>query len=220
MKIFKEAKIAFAAGILLISSTLAFAQGNDKQSQEILKGVSSKYKTYNTIKTTFSFTVENPKTKTTEKQSGTLFLKGDKYRLEIAGQEIMCDNKTVWTYLKESNEVQINDPNANKDAIAPNNIFTMYEKGFYSRFINETKDNGKTEEIIELTPIDKSKHYFKIRIIVDKNEKLVISSKIFDKNGNLSTYTIDKFTANPNLPEEMFSFNKSKYPGVEVVDLR
>jgi outer membrane lipoprotein-sorting protein len=206
------------AGSLLCANT--FGQGSDKQSQEILKGVSHKYKTYNTIKTTFSFVVENPRTKTVEKQTGTLYLKGDKYRLEIAGQEIVSDNKTVWTYLKESNEVQINDPNANKDAIAPNNIFTMYEKGFHSKFVEETKENGKVEQIIELTPIDKSKHYFKIRLAIDKNEKLISSSKIFDKNGNKSTYTIEKFQPNPPLPEEMFTFNKAKYPGVEVLDLR
>lgn len=213
-------KIMNILAVMLLFPVLLSAQGNDKQSQDILKGVSNKYKTYGTIKATFSFTVENPKTKTTEKQSGTLYLKGDKYKLEIAGQEIISDNKTVWTYLKESNEVQVNDPNVNKDAIAPNNIFTMYEKGFYSKFIEEGQENGVPVQIIELTPIDKSKHYFKIRLAIDKNEKHVVSSKIFDKNGNKSTYSVDKFTPNPNLPDEMFTFKKEKHPGIEVVDLR
>jgi outer membrane lipoprotein carrier protein len=213
-------KSLFSSILLLSIPAAVIGQSSDKQSQEILKGVSNKYKTYNTVKASFSFVVENPKTKTTEKQNGTLYLKGDKYRLEIAGQEIMCDSKTVWTFLKESNEVQINDPNVNKDAIAPNNIFTMYERGFYSKFIEDAKENGNPVQIIELTPIDKSKHYFKIRLTIDKDDKHVISSKIFDKNGNKSTYSIDKFTPNPALTEDMFSFNKAKHPGVEVVDLR
>ncbi|RYF62489.1 MAG: outer membrane lipoprotein carrier protein LolA, partial [Cytophagaceae bacterium] len=33
-------------------------------------------------------------------------------------------------------------------------------------------------------------------------------------------YTITKFTPNAPAPDALFTFDKSKYPGVEVVDLR
>jgi len=45
-------------------------------------------------------------------------------------------------------------------------------------------------------------------------------AKVFDKNGNIYTYSIVKFTPNAAVTDDLFSFNKSKYPGVEIVDLR
>jgi outer membrane lipoprotein carrier protein len=45
-------------------------------------------------------------------------------------QEIFCDKQSVWTYLKDINEVQINDYEANKEDITPSNMFTIYQNDF------------------------------------------------------------------------------------------
>lgn len=55
------------------------------------------------------------------------------------GQEIYCDGKTMWTYLKDANEVQISNYNPKSSDINPSEIFTVYEKGFLSKFIGEGK---------------------------------------------------------------------------------
>ena len=39
---------------------------------------------------------------------------------------IICDNKSVWRYLKELNEVQISDYEPADDEITPTNIFNIY----------------------------------------------------------------------------------------------
>jgi len=44
--------------------------------------------------------------------------------------------------------------------------------------------------------------------------------KILYKDGNEVTYTLTKFTPNVALDDGLFRFDKAKYPGVEVNDLR
>src|SRR5437762_3249435 len=77
----------------------------DKKAEDILHGVSAKYKSYKSVKATFIINVENAKDNSKDVQKGTIYLKGNKYKLEVAGQDIVSDGKTRWTYLKDANEV-------------------------------------------------------------------------------------------------------------------
>ena len=196
-----------------------FAQG-DKKAKDILSGVSSKYRSYKSMKADFSYTLENPTAKIKETQSGSIILSGAKYRLAIAGQEVICDGKTIWTYMKEAKEVQVNTVDPAEGGIKPNEIFTMYEKGFLYKFVDEKKVGGKVQQNIELTPTDKSKNFFKIKLTVDKASKQIVKSVIFEKTGNRYTYAIKEFTPNFAVNAGTFMFDAKKYPGVEVVDLR
>lgn len=205
--------------ILLSGATLVFAQ-EDKKAKEILNGVSAKYKSYKSLKADFSYTIENPQQKLNETQTGSITLMGNRYRLLIAGQEIISDGKTSWTYMKESNEVQVNSIDPTAQEINPAEIFTMYEKGFLYKFVDEKTVGGKIEQNIELTPTDKTKDFFKVKLTVDKASKQIVRSTIFDKNGNRYTYTIKAFSPNPPVTEASFKFDAKKYPGIEVVDLR
>ncbi len=208
-----------AAAALLPGPFNAFAQ-NDKSSGPILSAASARYKSFSSIKAEFSYTIENPKEKTNQKQTGTLSVKGNKYRLAIKGQEIFCDGKTVWTYLEDAKEVQVNEPGNDPDALSPANIFTIYEKGFDHMLAEEKNENGKEVQIIDLKPTDAKKKYFKIRMTFDKKEKLLLSALIFYKDGSRHTYTISKFTQNEVMPDAFFTFDKAAHGGVEVIDLR
>lgn len=205
---------------LLFVALVAVAQQKDKRAEQILNEVSAKYKSYKTVQADFTFTVEQSNNVPQSTQSGTIYLEGNRYKLTLDEQEIICDSRTIWTYLKEANEVQISSFEANEDNIAPTDLFTIYEKDFLYGFVEERNVAGKTFQIIDLTPNDKSKSYFKVRLSIDKTAKSIRSAEIFEKSGNRYTYEIKKFIANPVFPAAFFSFDTSKYPGIEVVDLR
>lgn len=206
-------------GLILLQVNFASAQV-DKKAAAILSGVSAKYKSYKSINVDFAYTLENPSAKIKETQTGNLILSGAKYRLNIAGQEVICDGKTTWTYMKEAKEVQVNTVDANEDGIKPAEIFTMYDKGFLIKFVNESQVGAKVMQNLELTPTDKSKAFFKIKLTVDKSAKQLVKSIIFDKNGNRYTYVIKNFNANTAVSPSTFTYDAKKYPGVELVDLR
>ncbi|MCH8904323.1 MAG: outer membrane lipoprotein carrier protein LolA [Bacteroidetes bacterium] len=193
---------------------------SDPKAAKILSDMSAKYKALNSIKASIKLTIESPEDDFKEEMSGSIFLKGSKYKLELGDQEITCDNKTMWTYLKDVNEVTIDNYEEDGDIMNPKDIFTMYESGFIYGFINEKTEGGRIIQVIDLTPTDKTKPFFKVRLNIDKVKKEIISAVIFDKNGNHYTYEVSNFVANPGLRDAFFTFELSKHPGIEVVDLR
>lgn len=205
--------------LFLSAANILFAQ-KDKSADKLLNTISNRYKKFKTIKADFTYVVESKADKSQEKQKGTIFVKGNKFRLDIAGQLIICNNQTVWTYSKEVNEVQVNNYNPKQDAIRLDDIFTMYDKGFIYKMEEEKKEGGKEIAVVELTPKDKKKNFFKIKLTIDKTNQSIIKSVVYDKNGTIHTYLITNQVPNLKLEDGFFSFDSKKFPKVEVIDLR
>ena len=195
---------------------------SDPAAKKILDAVSAKFKTYKAVQATFTFKSEDGKGKVLGVKKGTLYTKGNKYRVTITGgQDIFCDGVTVSTYDKTANEVTISKFEASANSITPQKLFTnFYDKDFLYKLNGEKKEAGKTLQEIELTPVDKSKSFFKVLVWVDKATQTIYSTRVMEKSGNKYTYTVGTLNGNANITDAQFVFNKAKYPGVEVVDLR
>jgi len=203
--------IVIAAGLTIS----AFAQ-NDKKATAILDEVSVKTKAYKTIKIDFTYAMDNVKEKIHDKFKGTLISKGDKYKLTAAGQDVISDGKTVWTYLKDAKEVQINNVGEDDDAFTPTKLLSGYNKDFKSKFIEE-KGN---DQIIELYPLKKGKNFTKVQLTIDKTKKQISKFIIYDRSGSTFSYIVDKFVADQAIADNVFTFNKAEHPGVEINDMR
>jgi len=219
-------KVVFTAIVAGILGLTGFAQNNsigqsDPDAKKILDAVSKKIKSYKAVEASFTLKIEDSKGNLQGSKKGTVWMKGNKYKVVITGQEIFCDGTTVWTYDKSSNEVTVTkfDPSANNTT--PQKIFTdFYDKDFLYKLNGEQKVAGRTLQEIEMTPVDKTKNFFKIYVYVDKAKKTVSSTRMLDKNGNKYSYSINSLNGNASLSDASFTFDKTKYPGVEVVDLR
>lgn len=207
--------------LLLVAGSL-FSQGkNDPEAKAILDGVSAKFKTFTTVQATFSYKVENAAGKQLSNKSGSIMLKGTKYRVSFSGQEIFCNGTTVWNYDKAANEVTISKLDASSGMITPQKLFTnFYDKDFLYLLNGEKKVGNKTMQEIEMTPVDKSKPFYKVYVLVDKAAKTIYSTKVMENAGNRYTYTVNNMKTNKPIDDSKFVFDKSKYPGVEEVDLR
>lgn len=207
--------------LIICGSGFSLLAQTDK-AKSILAEVSKKYRSFDVIKTDFTYTLDNPQAKVKETQAGTLYVKSkaNKYKVVLKGQELISDGKSQWTYLKADKEVQISEVDNSSNALNPAKIFTIYETGFKSLYTGDTKINGRTFHTIDLTPTDSKRTFFKVRLQIDKINKQITNAVIFDKNGNHYTYSIKTFTPNVKVPDSIFAFDAKKYPGVEVVDLR
>jgi outer membrane lipoprotein-sorting protein len=212
--------------IFLLSSIGAIAQPkgmgkNDGDAKKILDAVSAKFRTFKSATAKFNLKIENSSGKILGSKSGIVNMKGQKYRVSITGQEIFSDGNTTWTYDKSANEVQINKVDRSANTITPQKMFTnFYDKDFLYKTNPDIKIGGKTMQEIELTPIDKSKTFFKVLVAVDRTTQTIKQTKIFEKNGNRYTYGITSLLTNRNLQENLFVFDAKKYPKVEIIDLR
>lgn len=204
--------------ILISTTTIGFTQ-KDKKATEILDRVIAKTESYKSMEIEFIYAMDNLEAEIHDEKAGILLVMGDKYRLTFVEQIMISDGITIWTLLPDDEEVMINDVEESEEAITPTNLLNSYSDNYKSKFLKEDRINGKTIDLIELTPL-KGKTYSKIELAIEHGIDQIYSFSIFDKNGSTYSYTIKKFTTNLEIGEFTFIFNEADYPNYEIVDMR
>lgn len=212
-------KKTFLAVLFLILVKVTFAQ-YDPKALEILEAMGEKYKTMPSYEANFAYALTNDVENIKEEFKGKLTVKGDKYRISLPEQEVINNGVTVWTYLPEVKEVNIDTYDRNSGDINPLKIYEIYQKDFKYLYIQEKTESGVVCEEIDLVPEKKDAQYFKIKLLIKKKDKVIQSLTMFDKGGNRYKYTITKFVPNAEVSDSYFSFDPKKHPDVEVIDLR
>lgn len=218
MKKFFAGLILMIMGVSTINAQAPKGMGqSDPAAKKILDAVSAKFKSFKSVTAKFALKMENGAGKNLGSKSGTVYMKGTKYRISVTGQEIFCDGSNVWTFDKASNEVTISKLDPTNNTITPQKLFTnFYDKDFLYKLNGEAK--GVQE--VELTPIDKSKAFHKVLVNINKTSQTISSTKVFEKTGNRYIYSVASMNTTGVVADAQFIFDQKKYPGVEVVDLR
>lgn len=194
----------------------------DQKALGILDKTSAKYENLSGFKADFIYTLTNDAVGTSAETKGEITAKGKQFRLTMNGQEIISDGKTVWTYQPDAKEVYIDKyENVVGENVNPSNIHNLYRKGFKYMYKEERKVNGKPHHVIELVPEKASDtNYYKIQLVIDKQDLTFSNFTIFEKNGNRYLFDIKNFQPNASISEGAFTFKKAQYPGVTEVDMR
>jgi outer membrane lipoprotein-sorting protein len=212
----KNSILTLLALILAVSVSAQY----DPKALEILEAMSKKYKSIPAFEANISYTLTNDVEKINEEFKGKIAVKGDKFRLSLPEQEVINNGSTVWTYLPEAKEVNIDNYDPSSEDINPSKMHEVYKKGFKYLYLQDKTEAGVMCEEIDLVPEKKDAQYFKVKMFINKKDKTIQSFTLFDKGGNRYKYTISKFVPNAKLDDAYFTFDPKKYPGVEVVDLR
>ena len=207
--------LTYSIAILFASSV--FAQ-RDPIAKEKLDAMSAKYKLIPAFRANFSYIMEDPEEGIDEGFEGLITVKKAKYKLNMGGQEIINDGTTVWTFLKDDNEVTVSDFDAEEQEISLSNIFSIYENGYKYLYL-DNESTGSTD-FVDLVPEDLEKTYYKIRMEMDKSTSALKSFKVFDKSGSRYLYKINDFTEDASITDRDFTFDESANPEVEVIDFR
>lgn len=212
-------KIIFSLFTIVLTVGLLQAQ-HDEKSKKILDDLSKKTKEYKTVELNFTFMMRNTDQQLYDTTKGVLQMKGEMYHLKLKDQEIFCDGIKVYTYTKETNECQVIDVSElDKDAVTPKNMFTIYESDFKSSIKEEKVVKGRKITVVDLFPLNpKDKDYSIVRIEVDVEKLQVNKAMVLAKNGTYYSYYIDKLTPDKTFDDSMFKFDKSKYPGVSIIE--
>ena len=190
---------------------------SDPEAKKILDAVSAKFKTFKSVQSNFSLKIENAANKVLGNKTGTVFMKGTKYRIKVAGQDIFSDGSNIWTVDAAAKEITLTKLDGSNNTITPQKLFT----NFYDKdFLYKLNSDAKGIQEIELTPIDKSKLFHKVVVFINKAAKTITATKIFEKAGNRYTYTVSGMNTKANIADATFIFNQKNYPGMELVDLR
>ena len=57
-----------------------------------------------------------------------------------------------------------------------------------------------------MTPVDKTKNFHKVYILVDKKTQTIYNTSVMEKNGNKYTYTVNTLNGKAALTDNTFCF--------------
>lgn len=203
--------------ISILICTVTFAQS--KKAEAIIEDITKKTQSYKSVAFEFTFTYEDPGSGDDVSEPGSLIISGDRYILDIEGQKVICDGKTMWTYIEDAWEVQINSIEEDDESITPSKLLTTYNEEYKARLEKEYKSEGVNYQRIELKP-EEGKKWVKLDVVVNADKEQISEITIHDKNGGKIHYKIDKFTPEVEVTDADFTFNPEDYPDVEIVDMR
>ena len=205
---------------LFFNTSAIIAQSNNKKASEILDEVTQKTKSYKSIIMEFTYQMENPEANINEVTTGKVIASGEKYRLEIAGQLVICDGETLWTVIEDAEEVQVNEVSEDDESFSPTKLLSDYSEDYKSKLepkINEL--NGVSVYLLELTPNEK-KSFGHVNLYIKKDEMQPYRMEIFDSNQSVYTYTINKFETDKEIPDNVFKFSEDEFPDFDIIDMR
>lgn len=216
--------IALIMTLVLSFAIVSVAQTDEElsaQAQALLQKMSAKNKSYSTIDANFTLTIDNKKENKKNDYKGTLTVKKDKYVYNLMGTTTYYDGKYTYTYVKEANEVTIEEPDeASEMAVSPMTLLSAYENGYKMRYIETTKIEGAECGVVDLYPIDLNCNYSRIRLTIEKSSNIIKMLQKQGKDGVVLNVKVDSFKTNRDIPDTDFVFDTKGNPNVEVVDMR
>ena len=215
-------KRLFFIGIIGLIPFFAVAQ-NGSQAKQILNEVSKQTQSYNTISASFIFSMDNEEMEIHEKNEGSIQLKGQKYVVDLpdVGMKVYSNGETLWNYMEDGNQVTISNIEDNSSELMdPSSIFSIYEKGFESKYIGEKQNGGKTLYQIELYPDTDAHDVSKIVLFIDKSNMMINSAVLHGTDGNLYGIEVTQMDIDTELADDYFVFNAGNYGDIEIIDFR
>lgn len=147
--------------------------------------------------------------------SGSIAVKGKKFQATTSVATVWFDGKTMWTYMKKNEEVNITTPNDTQlQKINPYNFINLYKKGY-----DITMNQSSTTYTVHLTAQAQNSNNIKeMFITVDKKSYHPTQVKML-QGTKWTTFDINNLKAQ-TLADNMFTFNSKDFPSAEVIDLR
>ena len=163
--------------------------------------------------TTFTGTTEQGST------SGTMLLKGRKFKLTTPEMTTWYGGEKQWCYVPETEEVNLSIPTQKEmQAVNPYSFMSLYKKG-YNISVRESSLRGQL--VYEVHLIAKNVNYGAQEIYVDiscKDYALMCIRVRQDKDWH--RISIHSCTGEQHFQESDFTFPKELYPDAELIDLR
>lgn len=203
---FMRRKIYLLALALSLAVSV-FAQ-KDKQAREVLDKTAAALKQAEGVRATFGGTAQ-----------GTLLLKGDRFYLSSGGIQSWFDGKTQWSYLEDSEEVNVSHPTPEElQTINPYSLLSIYKNGYNYKYAGVKSRNGKQGYEVILTP-EKKQDIASITLFVSKTYQPVYI-KVEQSNKSVNEIMVNSYQTHQPLDDATFTFDKKKFPNAEVIDLR
>lgn len=202
--------------ILLIISIFSTSAQNNPDAERIITDLITKVRTV-AIRTNFRLSVTGKNDVNSQSNSGTFTMKANKFMLVMDEMKVWFDGKTQWALMVQNNEVSVTEPtNAELADTNPMAVLSAFKSK--SKIVFSKTKSGRNH-VIDLIPKIKNPEFNKVEVQIDKSNGNLSSVKMFSKNGT-TLLTLTNYQNGVPVNDKDFTFNKAKFKGVTINDLR
>lgn len=227
---FGEVAQFFIFSLLIIGLILVFVchavYASNKEALSFLEKTSQYYQSLDSFTVDFEQVMEVPAT-TSERSQGSAAVKKNQFRILYHDQLLINNGKTVWTYLKDENEVTIQHASHENEEFNPAKLYNLHRQGWIPASFKPVIKNKVNYKKIEFTPRklppkgeEGDNDLMKMELMIHSTSRQIVQWKTLERNQTTCTYTFKNFTPDAHLKDSYFTFESTQFPGVEVVDLR
>ncbi len=218
MKHLRTMKVIVAATLTLGFATWGWAQ----DANALLSKLSEQAKSYGSIEATYTSTMVDKVSDFEATQSGTIYVDGSKYSLDIGDYLIISDGVTIWTYEPAVNDCYVDDAEMMaEDGMDPSKLFTIWEDDFKNEWKGTATVNGEELTQINLYPLaGDDKPFHTIQLYISEKDLELRRAIVKGREGTDVTYDVGSFKPQAEVPTSTFTFDPAKFPGVNIVDNR
>jgi outer membrane lipoprotein-sorting protein len=199
--------------LVLFSFLICFglcAQQNDPKAAKILDDLYKKTSAYTTVIAEFRMVMLKKDEKTADTLRSRLWLKGDKYRLELPNTTLIGDSSTQVTIDSLSKEYSIQPRDPGDKDLHPSEWLVFYRKDLQYKYDKEIKLNGMRLAVIDLYAAvrPEKKKYSKIKLYIDCKDMTMRNADFMMKDGSLHTLEILKIDPNVEIDDSLFDLKR------------
>ncbi|MCO5258930.1 MAG: outer membrane lipoprotein carrier protein LolA [Crocinitomicaceae bacterium] len=205
--------------LIVFIALVGFSQNeSDAKADKILRDFSLKVNGSSTVYLEFSASIKNAGG-ATENNIGKGWAKADKYYATYGEMTRVSNGKKIWTIIKEEKSIYVSDEDDKETSINPKRMMTLWDKDYKSKYDKEYKLGNDAVHVINLYPKNvKSSEYHTIIVYIGKTDNELKKAILKGKDGTTMTYTITKLEFNADAPDSKFTFDKTKFPGYQIIE--
>ncbi|MEA4974443.1 MAG: LolA-like putative outer membrane lipoprotein chaperone [Paludibacter sp.] len=203
--------------ILFINSIFVINAQHNTDAEQIINNFTESFRT-RAVRSEFTLKISEKNGVNSQQISGLIILNANRFFLKTDELTVWFDGKTQWAYLESSDEVNITEPTA-EELAATNPVAIISAFKSVSR-IQFSKLKNQTNHIIELIPTNKKADFSKVEIQLNKTSGNLQAIKIDYTNGLKNELTFKSYQKDVTVNPNMFVFDKTKYKGAVMNDLR
>jgi outer membrane lipoprotein-sorting protein len=184
------------------------------EAKKLLENVSKQIESYDNIKFEFNYVLNNRKEQINQESKGEITVAGDLYKLDFLEATQLYDGKSLHTIIPENEEVLISKPDQEDTAILnPTELIDIYKSGYDFHWDIAQRVRGNNIQFVKLIPTEESQDVSYILLGINTKSKNIYKLIEVGKQRTTTTLTLENFSINKILPNELFVFNKVDYPG-------
>lgn len=215
-----EAVLVLAALVVLVASPASARQdtGAEQRAAEMAADLSTRYDGIEGMRLRFVQTASSAFMDTDERYSGLLTFTDNEYLIETSNQTIVTDGITTWVHNLGEAQVIINDFVEDETAFSLTRFLRSFSDEYRSSWEGTESLGGAIHDRLRLIPTDDFADFRQVDLWIRQSDTLVTRLIAVDLNDVRMVFDLSAIEVNPDLPDNLFSFEMPE--NVDVVDLR